>query len=211
MTDAIVWVSRAPMDSTLVKGFTSDLLIADRRTAVDAMERSQAGEALPPERFPREMYVADPGKKIRKLPDLANAGGFWTVSAAVAGTLRTVDLGRTSLYPTKAFRYDRKTPLEGAYFCLNFGERKTAFLPEQSPRAAKNPYDKVDSGDRTLPLVPRDGDIAVDRTALAGSDLWVDPLLRDAFFLSDRLVRALEAARLASRFGLFRCRVVPAA
>jgi hypothetical protein len=60
------------------------------------MLRNQAGEALPPERFPKEMYVKDPGKKIAKLPDIANAGGYWTVSAAVADVLRTVDLG-TSL------------------------------------------------------------------------------------------------------------------
>lgn len=120
MTDAIVWVSRAPMDSARIKGFTSDLLIADEDRTIDAMRRNQAGEALPPERSPKAMYVKASGRKIRKLPDLANAGGFWTVSAALADVLRRVELGRTSLYPTKAFRYDRKTPLEGEYFCLNF-------------------------------------------------------------------------------------------
>jgi hypothetical protein len=145
---------------------------------------------------------------MRKLPDLANAGGFWTVSAAVADVLRRVELGRTSLYPTKAFRYDRRTRLEGEYFCLNFGERKTAFLPEQSPRAEK-PYPNEDIW--KLPLAPNDSDIAVGQAALSGADLWVDPQVRNAFFLSDRLVQALKAAGLARRFGLFRCRVVPAA
>ncbi len=210
MTDAIVWISRAPMDTTLIKGFTNDLLVADKDSALDAMRRNEIGEALPPERFPKEFY-RDPGERVGKLPDLANTGGFWTVSAAVAGVLRSVDLGRSSLYPTKVFRYDRKTPLEGEYFCLNFGEQKQAFLPEHSPRATKNPYDKIDRGFRTLPLVPRDGDMAVDRMALAGPDLWIDPLVRDAFFLSDSLAQALMAAKLARRFGLFRCRVVPVA
>jgi hypothetical protein len=109
------------------------------------------------------------------------------------------------------FRYDRKTRLEGEYFCLNFGERKSALVPEQSPRAKKNPYEKIDCGVRTLPLVPRDGDMAVVRETLAGPDLWIDPLVRDAFILSDHLVQALKAAKLARRFGLFRFRVVPAA
>jgi hypothetical protein len=59
-----------------------------------------------------------------------------------------------------------------------------------------------------MPLVPRDGDIAVDQTALAGSDLCIDPCLHDAFILSDCLAQALEAAKLARKFGLFRCRVV---
>jgi hypothetical protein len=78
MADEIVWVSRAPKDSTLIKGFASDILIADRKRTIDAMERNEAGEALPPERFPKEMY-RDLGERARKLPDLANAGGFWTV------------------------------------------------------------------------------------------------------------------------------------
>lgn len=205
--DQVVWVSDAPMNPALMKGFIMDVLLADKDNAIDAMRRNQAGEALPPERFPKEFYVKDPGKKIHKLPDLANAGGFWTVSAAVAEVLRSVNLGRSSLYPTKVLRYDRKTPLEGEYFCLNFGERKSAFLPEQSARAQGNPYDKVQVA-WTLPLVPRDGDLTVDQTALAGPDLWVDPRVRTAFFLSDRLAQALKAAKLARNFGLFRCRVV---
>ena len=91
LRDAAVWVSRAPMDTTRIKGFTSDLLIADRKRTIDAMRRNEAGEALPPERFPKEIFT-DLGEKIAA-PDLAHAGGFWTVSAAVADVLRSVDLG----------------------------------------------------------------------------------------------------------------------
>ena len=76
-----VWVSRAPMDSTRIKGFISDVLLADKDGAIDAMARSRQGEALPPERFPKEMYVDEPGESVRKLPDLALAGGFWTVGS----------------------------------------------------------------------------------------------------------------------------------
>lgn len=208
MTDATVWVSEAQKDPTIVKGFTNDLQTADRRAAMDAVKRNDAGEALPPERFPKEFYRKS-DEKAQKLPDIANAGGFWLVSAAVADVLRSVNLGRTSLYPTQVFRNRKKTPLDGAYFCLNFGAQKRAFLIEHSPLAQKNWYDKIDRGFRYLPSLPRDGDIAVDRTALDGPDLWVDPLLRDAFFLSDRLVQALKRAKLTRRFGLFRCRVVP--
>jgi hypothetical protein len=204
MTDEIVWVSGAPKDSTLVKGFDNDLRVADR---MDAVKRNDAGEALPPERFPKEFYRKS-HEKAQKLPDLANSGGFWLVSAAVADVLRSGNLGRTSLYPTQVFRNRKKTPLEGAYFCLNFGEQKRAFLPELSPLAERNWYDKIDRGYRYLPSLPKDGDIAVDRTARDGPDLWVDPLLRDGFFLSDRLVRALRAAKLTRRLSLRRCRVI---
>ena len=50
--------------------------------------------------------------------------------------------------------------------------------------------------------------MAVDETALAGPDLWIEPRVMDAFSLSDRLAPALKAAKLARDFGLFRCRVV---
>lgn len=176
-TEHVVWVSEAPMNPRLIKGFTHDVTIADRPLSIDAMNRNEVGEALPRERFPREIYVSRPGSKLYKLPALADAGGFWVVSAATADVLRAFDLGRTSLYPTKAFCYDRKTPLEGEYFCLNFGETKSAFLPEQSPRKEGSPYAKVQTK-WTLRVVPRDGDLAVDETALAGPDLWVDPRVR---------------------------------
>ena len=67
MIDAehVVWVSRAPMDSTRMKAFTNDLSIANRERAIDSMRRNDAGEPMPPDRFPKAFYVKEPGQKIR--------------------------------------------------------------------------------------------------------------------------------------------------
>ena len=119
--------------------------------------------------------------------------------------LRQFDLGEGALYPTKLFQNDRTTPVEGEYFCLNFGNQKQAFVPEYSPTANK-PYPTQDIWQ--LALNPKDDDIAVTKTAMVGPDLWVDPDLRNAFFLSDPLVQALKAAKLTRRFGLRKCRVI---
>jgi hypothetical protein len=47
-----------------------------------------------------------------------------------------------------------------------------------------------------LDLVPEDDDFALSAAALQGPDLWIGAQVWDAFFLSDRLVRALREARL---------------
>lgn len=201
----IVWVSRAFMDSSLVKRITSDLFESDTDKAVEAMKGNEKGLPYPSERFPDELYAKDRGKKLGKQPDIFNGGSYWIVSAACADVLRQFDLGDGALYPTKLLQHDRITPVEGEYFCLNFGNQKQAFVPEYSPEARK-PY--ASHNIWRLRLTPKDGDIAVTPTALNGPDLWVDPDLWDAFFLSDPLVQALKAAKLTRRFGLRKCRVI---
>jgi hypothetical protein len=62
-----------------------------------------------------------------------------------------------------------------------------------------------------LDLVPEDDDFALSAAALQGPDLWIGAQVWDAFFLSDRLVRALREARLTRRLGLRRCRAVGSA
>lgn len=145
------------------------------------------------------------GKKYKKLPAIFNASGFWVVSTACADVLRQFDLGEGALYPTKLFQHDRTTPVEGEYFCLNFGNQKQAFVPEYSPAALK-PHPTQDMW--KLPFVPKDYDMAVTKAALVGPDLWIDPLVRKALFLSDPLAQALKAAKLTRPFGLRKCRVI---
>lgn len=57
---------------------------------------------------------------------------------------------------------------------------------------------------------PKDGAVAVSRAALAGPDIWIDPMLRLSFFVGDRLRAALKKAKVAAPFGLSRCRVLDA-
>ena len=203
--DKVVWVSRAMMDSTLMKSFLSDLYFADQELALDAMRRVKRGEPVPAGHHPKEYYGKYPDKRMGPPPDIFCAGGDYVVSAAFAEVLRQFDLGRTTLCPTRLFQYDRTTPVPGDYFYLGFGETKEAFLPYKSPRAVK-PY--ADQQVWKLSLDPKDDDIAVSARALDGVDLWMDPKLWYAFFLSDRLVRALKSAKLARRLGLRRCRVI---
>jgi hypothetical protein len=171
------------------------------------MRRHQLdGELLPADRFPKVIYCTDTAHGFRrKLPDLCMAGSFWVVSAALRDVFQSFDLGRTNFPPVTVLECDKRTPLEGRYFFFNFGEHKQSFLPEQSIVRRFNPA----LGTWSLRLAPRDDDIALSSAALEGVDLWIEmPRLGRAFFLSDRLARALRAAGLTRRLGLRRCRVM---
>ncbi|MCZ4091488.1 hypothetical protein [Sinorhizobium psoraleae] len=129
---ARVWASRAFMDSTRITAFTADPLPTGMGLGQMA-ELNEAGERMSAEHFPKEIFAKYPDKKEKKRADLVLAAGAVLVSAACADVLRQFDLGHSSLYPIRLFQHDRKTPVEGEYFCLNIGERKDAFLPGHSP------------------------------------------------------------------------------
>ncbi|MBB4477706.1 imm11 family protein [Rhizobium etli] len=202
--NAGVWASRAFMDSTRIKAFTADPLPTGMNLGQMA-ELNEAGVPMSAEHFPKQIFAEYPDKKEKKQADLVLAAGAVVVSAACADALRQFDLGHSSLYPIKLFQHDRKTPVEGEYFCLNIGERKDVFLRQHSQKV-------MEFGDGTLSMWPNlhDNEIAVSPAALEGADLWVSPPLNRIFFLSDRLMQALRAAKMGRVFGFRACRIVEA-
>lgn len=49
-------------------------------------------------------------------------------------------------------------------------------------------------------FVTKDGDVAVSSTALVGPDIWTDPDVGDAFFVSDPLGKALKGEKADKGF-----------
>ena len=205
-----VWMSDAMYDSTLMKAFTTIEVENKSEPAyeetIDAIRRNKAGEPLPENRFPKNLHVSRKGKRYSKLPEMFSAGGFWVVSAACAEIMGQFNLGKSSLYPVTFFQHDQKTPIDGEYFHLNFGETLTAFEPDQTPSAMVRGH--PNSKKWTLPPGLKDGEIAINKIALEGPDLWLDPSVPSTFFLSDDLVQALKKAKLTRRFKLKKCRIV---
>ena len=211
-------MSTAPQDATLIKGFTNAEIEAEVEAAgqvgsdpadrvfIDAMDRDRAGEPLPEIRFPRKLYVKKSRKNYNGLPDFFLGGGFWIVSAPFAEVLNQSNLGKSSLYPVNLFKRNQKTPFEGEYFILNFGETMTAFEPDQTPNV------KVYGGVKSRPpgrwTIPFGSEVAIKKAALEGPDLWLDPSVPSTFFLSDDLVQALKKAKLTRELSLKRCRIV---
>src|SRR3546814_6005494 len=99
------------------------------------MERNNDGEPLGAECFPAQIWgISSAEEKDYRLPELFRAAGYWVVSAGAAEVLRQFDLGSGALYPVAVQKKDNATPVGGAWLCINFGNKKSCFLPDESPR-----------------------------------------------------------------------------
>jgi hypothetical protein len=206
MTDT-VWVSGAITDVALLKPFASNVEEEDVDRAIEASRRCDAGEPLSAEWFPQAIWGTQTARRFKRLPQLFRGGGYCIVSSRRANVLRRFDLGQGALYSVAVLQKDRRTPVGGEWFSLCFGNVKQAFAAAASPKA--RPFGVA--GLRWhLPFVPQDDDMAVSPAALEGPDLWIDPTLIRAFFVSGRLSDALAKADLHGPLRLHRCRVVQA-
>lgn len=199
-----VWASAAMIDQALIMPLRNE--IDENGADIDDGRRNRAGEALAADNFPRRIWATEDFDESLVLPHIFFAYTCWVVSAAAADILRQFEMGEGALYPVELFKKDRATPMGEGWFCLNFGNVKHAFKGgADSPKARRS----GPSGTRwRLPYVLKDGDLAVTRAALDGPDIWIDPAISPAFFVSDRLAQALRAAGVHKPFGLKRCRII---
>jgi hypothetical protein len=204
----IVWASNAMINPAMLRPIMHSFADSGEENEQKTLLAAQGikdGKVLGKDYFPSEIYVAkDANTNYEKLPHLFYAFGYWVVSGVVADVMRGFDLGSGHLYPTKVFRKDRKTPIGDEWFCLNFGNVKHAFLPDESkgirPLGPSKTYWKLsDLSDNSL---------ALTSVALSGPDIWIEEIFGDAFFLSGRLAKALKAAGIAGPFGLKKCRII---
>jgi hypothetical protein len=143
-----------------------------------------------------------------KFPHFFYVYGFWIVSSAAADVFRQFDLGGGGLYPVKAFKKkDLATPIDGEWFCLNFGNVKHSFLPDESANKTER-YIRDGRKGWFLRAAAKDMDFAVTSSAIGGPDIWLDYDVGDAFFLSAPLGDALKKAKADKGFKLMKCRVI---
>lgn len=208
----IVWISTAMGHASNMRPFKHDVVERDRGRFESGQDRVVArikeGYPVPAEEMAKEIFgTSSAEEKDYQLPDLFHAYGYWVVSSSVAEVLRQFDLGGGALYPVKVLKNDHATPVGGEWFCINFGNRKSAIVPDKSP-IMRHRYIRDGEKGWFPPFATRDGDIAVSQAALAGPDIWVDPDVGDAFFLSDGLGKALKKAKADKGFFLKKCRVI---
>jgi hypothetical protein len=211
MSKDIVWASNAMINPAMLRSIRHSLADSgeeNKKKTLAAAQGIKDGKSMGPEFFPAEIYVAkDANTNYEKLPALFYAYGYWVVSGAVAEVMRKFNLGGGNLYPTKVFRKDRKTPIGDSWFCLNFGNVKKAFVGQpESMDVSRFGLPTIDEW--SAPTILKDGQLAVTADALAGPDIWIDPKLKNIFFVSDALAKALKDAGVAGPFGLKKCRII---
>jgi hypothetical protein len=202
-----IWISTAMVQSEARKPITNPLQVPDYQQVIPLDKKNSAGEPMSADQFPKEAWVAsdaeERGYNIKDMPNLFYGGGFWFVSAKAAAILQAHDLGAGALYPVRVLGKDRSTPLGDGWFCVNFGNRKSAFMIEHAHRTRPQV-----GGKSPVFATLKDDEFAVSSAALDGPDIWVDPQLWDSIFFSERLGKALKKAKAANGFYLRSCRVI---
>jgi len=210
-----IWVSPAGNSAIVSKLTTNpDEDQDDYRSELERneqiMKKHDLGITLSDEERPRRAhpYYRDENR-IRKLADFFKINRYFVVSSAFAKVLREFDLGEGGLFPIDLYKGNRIARFPGEWYFLNFGCLKQVFIPEQSAGGfTQNPY-RSDEFFHLNTLV-KNGDITVSASALEGPDLWHDPRLHDALFLSGRLEAALTGAKLTRTLRRARCRIAEA-
>lgn len=179
---------------------------SDERLA--ALRKYSRGYALAREAMPETVAVFDE-KCFERMSDIFCAGGFFVVRGRLVELLSRFDLGDGGLVPLPFYKADLATPYEGDFFILNFGARKSSFLPEQSRNVAKFSVVKA-TGLQTWKVYGwrDDGDVALSPAALDGPDLWFDEVVYNQIFVKDALAEALIEIGMGDVFKLKPCRIV---
>jgi hypothetical protein len=204
MTD-FVWVSTAMTDPRQDRPFTNDIGEGDLQRVAAVQRRLESGSVPPDEDYPSVIWGSKErgARTFGSLGDLIKGYGYWVVSERAAEVIRQFDLGGGGLRPVAVLQKDKITPIaDHMWFCLTFGNTKTCLKPEVSRRI------EALGGGRWILEPASDGDITVSSNALGGPDMWVDPTLVRAFFLSGALGSALQKAKCAKGFGLQKCPVL---
>jgi hypothetical protein len=169
------------------------------------MRKHEAGGTLTEEERPRRAHPRYKDLRIGKLPHFFRVNAFIVVSADFADVLGGFDLGKGGSSKIELYQGNRTELVPGDWYFLNLGCQKQAFRPEHSSGCD---HPEVWPAGLWMPRLPKDGDIAVSASALQGCDLWTDPNLVGALFLSGRLEAALKAAKLSRNVRRARCTIV---
>ncbi len=203
-----VSVSWLMADVDLILGLKANIAAnpETNQLAVDAMGLLKSGQPVPPENYPKKLWGDGRKGAVSSLPDLFDANGYYVVSERAKNVIETFDLGAGALYPVGIYQADQKTPVAGSWYCWAFGNTKQALVAEKSE--GLRPFG-VSGSIWNMPFPPiRENAVAVNDVALEGPDVWIDPNLFKAVFVSAGLSSALARAGLTKAFRLSGCRLV---
>ena len=170
---------------------------------LEAIEIFQRGDPISPEQLPKMVYDFGMPRKDGKWRDVT-VFGLWLLSERYAGVFRDFDMGLGALHPVQVNAIDKISPMNGDHFFFGAGSKKDAFLPDRSKNFKKS---WLVDGPPLKPWFANENDLVFSSAALEGPDVWTDVSLSRAFFFSDRLVRAMKKAKVATKYRLLRCPV----
>ncbi len=187
-----VWAGDCLFDVTNIQMISYDPLA----NSGSVLDNYMSGDPIHPDDLPKRCFK-NKHKKVPKLKDVSQIqSGMLMISARFAELLREFDLGapvelgpdhrRVEMHPIAFYETDKTTHV-GDYVLVHVTVQKDCFAPEHSSKLGGGPDIWVPMGLES---------IAVREAALGGPDLWRAPGLWNVLFFSDRLKRAIEAAKI---------------
>lgn len=208
-----VWVSDSFLNTSITAklsvmpdGLLENPDMAEMNRLEALQKRYVVGDTIPPTELYTTAYGYFRETRIGSLPDFFSITGFLVVSSTFADVLVKFNIGSGYLHKIELFQGNRTTLIPGDWFILVFGCKKEAFLPDRSTGGYKHP--EMWPERRWKIQKPTDRQIAVASSALNGCDLWTDPRLARAFFMSEALEAALKANKLTRTIRRALCSVV---
>lgn len=208
-----IWVSDSFLNTSIIAklsvmpdGLLENPDMAELNRLEAIQKRYGAGETIPTEELYSKAYGNFRETRIGSLPDFFAINGFLLVSAAFADVLTNFNLGSGYLHRMELFQGNRTEAIPGDWFVLVFGCSQAAFLPDRSTGGYKHP--EMWPEGRWKIHKPVDRQIAVSASALRQCDLWIDPRLSGAFFMSEGLETALKANKLTRTVRRALCTIV---
>ncbi|MEL6336214.1 MAG: hypothetical protein AAFQ88_06150 [Pseudomonadota bacterium] len=178
--------------------------------------RTECFVQTPNDPCPRYLILEDDTVKVPKRSQDAFKviGGILVVSDKVRDVLTQFELGASHLVEVPIYTTPTlEKQLDGRFFLLHASEQRDCFVPEESDKVwnlvhRPNPHFewlfrrlKGTKDPRHDFWVP-DGDfdrLVIRAAPVMDVDLWSARGLRDRFFFSDRLKRALDAAQIKTK------------
>ena len=200
MMEGRVWHSEFPRSAQNIK----EIEYSTSYDELAYIHEYNARQSAPRDHAPDYMYFGRYNfseKKKSSLRDLFTIrGGLMVVSERFRDLLLGSDLGKTDFFELPLYEYNQKDRRPGRYFILHIAETKDALRLENCGDLSGK-AERLAGNYARLRLIDRDTVVAVDRqTALAGVDLWGDPMLPGVAFMSDRLKLAIEEAKIQASF-----------
>ena len=134
-------------------------------------------------------------------PPFLQNGAIAFVSPAVKAVMEAFDLGETLFYPVTILDRQAKVPLwDGPMYILHTRNRRTYVdMPEKPgfPAFSSKPSFSSIEQDLTVYWPLETWQIVVPELPADAPDIWKDPRIREVFFLSPRLAKALTKAGLS--------------
>lgn len=125
--------------------------------------------------------------------------GLIVVSPRVRDILVQFDLGKTRLFEVPIYKSEKKEPTKyPPHYLLHVMEHKDTFLSSESENVKQFVVAGEDGprpGVHWTSVYNKD-ELAVRASSADGVDIWADPNISRRVFFSDRLKRALDAAKI---------------